>query len=66
VAAHRALAAVISTMISMMTSRFDLGSIDIQPMQACKCQFSVLRVLTYIKYAALRVTKNHYFRRSLS
>ncbi|BDD65541.1 hypothetical protein Sj15T_05620 [Sphingobium sp. TA15] len=43
-----------------------LGPVDIQPMAACKWQFSVLPVLTYFKYAALRVTKNYHFRLALN
>ena len=43
-----------------------LGPIDIQPMAACKWHFSVLPVLTYRMYAALRVTENHHFRLALN
>ncbi|BDD66979.1 hypothetical protein Sj15T_20000 [Sphingobium sp. TA15] len=43
-----------------------LGPIDIQPITACKWQFPVLPVLTYFKYAALRVTENYHFRLALN
>lgn len=35
-------------------------------MTACKWRFCALPVLTYLKYAALRVTQNHHFRLALS
>ena len=40
-----------------------LGCIDIQLMPGCKCRFCVLPVLTYMKYAALRVTHKPHFDR---
>ncbi len=43
-----------------------LGYADIELMLAFKCRLSALLVLTYIKYAALRVTENQHFRRSLN
>src|SRR3546814_7298961 len=36
-----------------------LGPVDIQPMPACNWRFPALPVLTYRKYAALRVPRNH-------
>jgi len=43
-----------------------LGPLAIQPIPACKWRFPALPVLTYIKYAALRVTRNHHFRLGLN
>jgi hypothetical protein len=42
------------------------GPIALQPKPACKWRFSTLPVLTYEKYAALRVTENHHFRLALN
>jgi hypothetical protein len=42
------------------------GPIDIQPNPACKWRFAWLPVLTYRKYAALRVPENHHFRLGLN
>ncbi len=35
-------------------------------MPACKWRFCALPVLTYWKYAALRLTQNHHFRLGLN
>jgi hypothetical protein len=35
-------------------------------MAACKSRFPALPVLTYLKYAALRLTENHNFRLAMS
>jgi len=35
-------------------------------MPACKWRFRALPVLTYLKYAARRVTQNHHFRLGLN
>jgi len=35
-------------------------------MAACKWRFPALPVLTYLKYAAIRITENHHFRHALN